>query len=125
MTVKELYALTKELMFEKPSSTTYDNYLVGNLNRLLVELFHENNMARVFKDKEKLETPQTIPSTNYNDVVIELEDEYARNVLPLGLAARFFIDDDLNKYSLFNTDYQNSRVFHQRMISKDKLDATN
>lgn len=124
ITVKEVYTLTKELMFEKPSSTIYDNYLIGNLNRLLVELFNENNVARVFNGKQKLESPQVLPKQNYQDIEIELEDEYARNVLPLGLAARFFIDDDLSKYAMYSTDYNNARVINQKLISKEKLNAT-
>lgn len=124
MTVKELYSLTKELMFEKPSSTIYDNYLVGNLNRLLVELFAENNLARVRNGKSKLEAPQVIPSQNYQNIELDLEDDYARNVLPLGLAARFLIDDDLNKYAIFSTDYNNARVAAQRLVSKKKIDAS-
>jgi len=124
MKVKEVYELTKQLMFEKPSSTIYDNYLVGNLNRLLVELFAENNLARVRNNKEKLDTPQTIPSTNYSDIEIEMEDEYARNILPLGLAARFFIDDDLNKAAQFSTDYNNARVMAQKIVGVSKLNAS-
>lgn len=121
MTVKELYSLTKEIMFEKPSSTIYDNYLVGNLNRLLVELFHENNMMRVFNGKSMLEEPQIIPTTLYDDVELTYEDTMVRNIIPLGLAARFLIDDDLNKYSLFNTDYNNARVMNQKLVSKEKI----
>lgn len=124
MTVKELYELTKQLMFEKPSSTIYDDYLVGNLNRLLVELFEENNMARIFYGKEKLDAPQVIPSQNYQNVEIEMENEYVRNVLPLGLAARFLIDDDLNKYAIFNTDYNNARVMVQKLVGQEKIDAS-
>jgi len=123
MKVNEVYTLTKEIMFEKPSSTIYDNYLIGNLNRLLSELFNENNVARVFKGKEKLESPQVLPKQNYQDIEIELEDEYVMNILPLGLAARFMIDDDLNKYAIYNADYNNQRVMNQKLVSRKKLDA--
>lgn len=119
-TVEQLYALTKELMFEKPSSNIYDSYLIGNLNRLLVELFEENNACRVFKGKAKLAAPQKVNSRA--DELI-YEDEYVLNVLPLGLASRFLIDDDLNKYSIFSTDYNNARVLNQKLVSKEKLDA--
>lgn len=126
MNVKELYALTKQMMFEKPSSTIYDSYLIGNLNALLVELFDENNLCRVWNGKKLLTAPQVIPSQNYSNVELEYEDEYVRYVLPLGLASRFLIDDDLNKYSLYNTDYKNARVIHQKLVSKEKLkDAAN
>ena len=119
-TVEQLYALTKELMFEKPSSNIYDSYLIGNLNRLLVELFEENNACRVFKGKTKLAAPQKV-SSRADELIYE--DEYVLNVLPLGLASRFLIDDDLNKYSIFSTDYNNARVLNQKLVSKEKLDA--
>lgn len=110
-------------MFEKPSSTIYDNYVVDHLNRLLIELFDENNMARVFKGKEKLTEPQVIPSQNYQNIELIYEDEYVRNVLALGLAARFSIDDDLNKFSLLNVDYNNARVNAQKLVSRNRLYA--
>ena len=119
-TVEQLYVLTKELMFEKPGSNIYDSYLIGNLNRLLVELFEENNACRVFNGKTKLAAPQQVSSRS--DELI-YEDEYVLNVLPLGLASRFLIDDDLNKYSIFATDYNNARVLNQKLVSKEKLDA--
>ena len=120
-TAKDVYEHAKSLMFEKPSSTIYDNYWKPNLNRILVELFNENNIARVFNGKKKLEAPQVIESASD---VMEYEDEYVLNVIPLGLAARFLIDDDLNKYAIFNTDYNNARVSAQKLVSKEKLDAS-
>lgn len=123
MKVKEVYELTKQIIYEKPTSTIWDKYLVGNLNRLLQELFRENNMCRVSKGLEKLEHPQTIPSQNYLNVEIELEEEYARNVLPLGLAAQFEIDDDYNKYSIFHTEYMNARTIQQRIVGVSRLEG--
>lgn len=121
MTVKDIYDITKQIMFEKPSSTIYDNYLIANLNRLLAELFHENNMCRMFFGKPRLEE---IPQISSRDDEIPFEPEYALNVLPLGLAARFAIDDDLNKYSIYNTDYQNARVMAQKLVGQEKMDAS-
>jgi len=121
MTVKEVYDAAKDLMNEKASSTTYDSVLVTNINRLLVELFGENNLARIRNGKTKLSEPQVIPKTNYLNVELELEHEYAMNVMPLGLAARFFIDDDLNKYGILNTDYNNARVMTQKLVSHKKI----
>lgn len=120
MTVEELYKITKQLMFEKPSSTIYDNYLFGNLNRLLVELFEENNMSRIFKGKMTLSEPLKVSELNDE---LTYESEYINNVLPLGLAASFLIDDDLQKYSIFNTKYNNARVINQKIVSKEKIDA--
>ncbi len=120
MTVEELYKITKQLMFEKPSSTIYDNYLFGNLNRLLVELFEENNMSRIFKGKMTLSEPLKVSELNDE---LTYESEYINNVIPLGLAASFLIDDDLQKYSIFNTKYNNARVINQKIVSKEKIDA--
>ena len=117
-TVNDLYKITKDLMVEKGSSKIYDEPLLTNVNRLLVELFNENNYARIFNGKSKLTSPQKV--TSRSDELV-YEDEYVYNVLPLGLAARFFIDDDLNKYTIFNTDYNNARVSAQKILSKEKL----
>lgn len=119
-TVNDVYKKTKDLMFEKGSSKIYDDFLINNINRLLVELFHENNVMRVFNGKEKLEAPQVV-SARSDELIYE--DDIVYNVLPLGLAARFFIDDDLNKYSIFSTDYNNARVSNQKIVSRKKLDA--
>ena len=120
MTVNELYQKTKAIMFEKPSSNIYDQFLIENVNRLLVELFNENNAARIFNDKSPLSNPQQV--SDVNDKLV-YETEYVSNILPLGLAARFLIDDDLNKYSIFNTDYNNARVMAQKLVSKAKINA--
>lgn len=119
-TVEQLYSMTKAIMFEKPSSNIYDNYLIANLNRVLVELFQENNVLRVFNGKKKYDRPQQV--SGRTDTLL-YEDEIVLNVLPLGLASRFLIDDDLNKYSIFATDYNNARVMAQKLVSKEKLDA--
>ena len=54
MTVQELYKLTKNLMFEKPTSKDYDNYYMDNINVLLSENFDLNNHVREFRGKEPL-----------------------------------------------------------------------
>ena len=122
ITVKQLYKQTKEIMFEKASSTTYDSYVVGNLNLLLSELFDENNIARVFNGNSKLREPQRLPDTNYQAIELIYEDEYLYNVLPYGLAAQFFIDDDLNKYSIYSTKYNNARVMAQKVVSLKRFE---
>ena len=120
-TVNDVYKITKDLMFEKGSSKIYDDFLISNINRLLVELFNENNVMRVFNGKPKLEAPQVVSARSD---ILTYEDDIVYNVLPLGLAARFFIDDDLNKYSIFSTDYNNARVSNQKIVGRKKLDAS-
>ncbi len=119
-TVNDVYKITKDIMFEKGSSKIYDDFLISNINHLLFELFHENNVMRVFNGKSKLESPQVVSARSD---VLTYEDDIVYNVLPLGLAARFFIDDDLNKYTICNTDYNNARVSNQKIVGRKRLDA--
>ena len=119
-TVNEIYSLTKTLMFEKPSSTIYDSYLIGNLNRVLRETYEENNMERMYKGKAPLkEVPYVVNTTD----VIDYEDVYLNEIIPLGLASYFLIDDDLNKYSIYITDYKNSRITNQKIVSQEVIDG--
>ena len=121
MTVEEIYSITKIIMFEKPSSTIYDNYLIQNLNRVLTDLFDENNMERLWNGKEQL-TDYVIVSEREDDV--PYEPLYCQLIIPLGLATYFEIDDDLAKYNLYYTDYMNARIRYQRAIPQDVLDGT-
>ncbi len=111
MTVKELYELAKAMMFEKSTSRDYDNYYIPWINVLLSENFDiENSMLRADG-----ETPlDEIPTVSADTDVLPYHDRINREILPLGLAARFFIDDDLSKYDIYNTDYQNARMAYMR-----------
>ncbi len=105
MTVKELYEQAKSLMFEKKSSRDYDNYYMPWLNTLLSEGFKINNQLRLFKGKEAL---TSIPRVTAETDELTYEDEMLYEVLPYGLAANFYIDDDVSKYDILHTYYQNS-----------------
>lgn len=120
MKVSDMYALTKQVMFEKPSSTIYDNYLFGNLNLVISELFNENNNARMFKGKKPLKEVPVV--ANLDDEIV-YEEEYQREVMPVGLASYFLIDDDLQKYHIYSVRYNNARVINQRLVSKEVVDA--
>lgn len=104
MTVRELYELAKNMMFEKKSSKDYDNYYMLWINVLLSENFNLNNHLREKHDKDPLER---IPTVSNDTDTIPYETEMCWEILPYGLAAKFFIDDDLSKYDIFNTDYEN------------------
>ena len=78
-TVNEIYAKTKGLMFEKGTSKVYDDYVIPNLNLILMELFQENNICRIFNGKSKLESPQQV--TSLTDA-LAYEDEYVFKVIP-------------------------------------------
>ena len=120
MTVDELYSLTKNIMFEKPSSTIYDNYLIGNVNRVISELFNENNMERMFYGKAPL---TEVPLVKNRTDELQYEDVYLNEIMPLGLASYFLLDDDLNKYSIYITDYKNARIMNQKLVSQEIIDG--
>lgn len=120
MTVEELYSLTKTIMFEKPSSTIYDNYLIGNVNRVISELYMENNMERMFYGKPPL---REVPFVKERSDVLQFEDKFVNEIMPLGLASYFLLDDDLNKYSIYITDYKNARIMNQKLVSQEIIDG--
>lgn len=120
MTVEELYSKTKQMYFEKPSSTTYDPYLLENVNRVIRECFDENNMERMFIGIAPLTKP---PYVNDRTDDIPYEDIFLNEIMPLGLAAYFLIDDDLSKYQIYITDYKNARIRNQKIVSQEVIDA--
>lgn len=120
MKVSELYKNTKAMFFEKPSSTIYDNYLIPNLNRVIVECFDYNNMERMFRGKKPLDSIPLV--TSVNDELV-YEDIYINHIMPIGLSAYFLIDDDLSKYSIYITDYKNELIKNQKIVSQEKMDA--
>lgn len=124
MTVDELYSLTKIEMFEKPSSTIYNDFLIGNVNRVILDLFEENNMERMYFGKPPL---KEIPLVKNSTDEIQYETTIANGIMPLGLSAYFFLDDDLNKYSIYITDYNNARIKNQKIVPQEVINgfATN
>jgi hypothetical protein len=104
MTVRELYELAKNMMFEKKSSKDYDDYYMLWINVLLSENFNLNNHLRLKHGKTKMTRVPTVSADTDN---IPYETEMCWEILPYGLAAKFFIDDDLSKFDIFNTDYEN------------------
>jgi hypothetical protein len=111
MTVKELYELAKAMMFEKSTSRDYDNYYIPWINVLLSENFDINNSLLRSIGEEPLDE---IPSVSLDTDVLPYEDRVCREILPYGLAAHFFIDDDLSKYDIFNTKYENARMAYMK-----------
>ena len=111
MTVKELYELAKAMMFEKSTSRDYDNYYIPWINVLLSENFDINNSLLRAIGEEPLDD---IPTVSLDTDVLPYEDRICREILPYGLAAHFFIDDDLSKYDIFNTKYENARMAYMK-----------
>ena len=105
MTVRELYELAKSMMFEKQSSTDYDNYYIPWINVLLSENFELNNHLRAKHGEDPLDE---VPFVTADTDEIKYEREMCYEILPFGLAQNFFIDDDLSKYDIFHTYYENA-----------------
>ena len=119
MTVNDLYMKTKAWMFEKPSSTIYDNYIVEICNKVLAETYEENNMLRMFKGKVPfIDGVLAHQVSNITDE-LDYEDEYLLDVIPKGIDSNFLMDDDLSKMSIYQTEYNNARVMHQVMVASD------
>ena len=74
----------------------------------------------MFNGKAPLDS---VPYITGLDDDVDYEDVYLNNIIPLGLATYFFIDDDLNKYNLYNVRYQNARIMNQKFLTKEEIDA--
>ena len=122
MTVNEIYQKTKAWMFEKPSSTIYDNYIIEITNKVLAELFEENNMCRMHKGMSPYQDGVQYHQVSAMTDEIDYEPEYLLDVIPKGIDANFLMDDDLSKMSIYQTEYNNARVMHQCVVSQDTLD---
>ena len=121
MKLSEIYAKSKAWMFEKKSSTIYNDYIVEIANKIIAELYEENNMLRMFKGKLPfVDGPSAHMITELSND-IDFEEEYQYDVMPKGITANFLMDDDLNKMSLYETEYNNARVIHQVMVSSSRI----
>lgn len=117
MTLNDLYSKTKAWMFYEPSSPVYDNYIVEIANKVLAELYEENNMLRMFKGKAPFFDGISAHQVSTLTDELDYEDEYLLDVIPKGIDANFLMDDDLGRMSIYQTEYNNARVAHQCMVS--------
>lgn len=107
MNVKELSTMARSLMMDNLSSSHLDDYVLPHVNVLIAELFTENNQLRVRKNKSVL---YSIPFVKSEDDELIYEDEMLYNVMPKGLAARYFQDeDDRSRYTMMQTEYMSAR----------------
>lgn len=111
MTVKELYERAKSLMFEKQSSKDYDNYYIPWTNVLLSENFDLENSLLLRDGEDALDE---IPMVTSDTDELPYHNVINYEILPYGLAANFFIDDDLSKYDIFHTYYQNAQMKYMK-----------
>ena len=122
MTLSQMYQKTKAWMFEKPTSKVYDPYIAEICNKVLAELYNENNMMRIFKGKEPFTDGIEAHLVENLTDEIDYEEEYQFEVIPKGIDANFFMDDDLAKMSKYDVEYNNARVKNQVLVSKCRLE---
>lgn len=108
-------------MYEKSSSTIYDNYIIEIVNKVLAETYNENNMMRMFKGKLPFIDGIGAHQVSRMDDELDYEDEYQYDVIPKGIDASFELDDDMSKMSVFQTEYNNARVSNQCMVSDERV----
>ena len=120
-TLNEIYHKTKCWMFEKSSSNIYDTYIIEITNKVLAETYEENNMCRMFHGKVPFIDGVAAHQVSALSDELDYEDEYVLDVIPKGIDANFLMDDDLNKMSKYDTEYNNARVMHQKFVSKEKI----
>ena len=122
MTLQDMYKKTKAWMFEKTTSRIYDPYVYEITNKVLAELYEENNMMRMFKGKAPFQDgPQNHFVSDMSDE-LDYEDEYLYEVIPKGIDANFLMDDDLSKMSIYQTEYNNARVKCQVLVPQSTLE---
>lgn len=135
MTVKELYEKTKKWMFEKTTSKVFDDYCIEVCNKVLADIYDLNNKCRMFYGHKPLTKIPQVTSMSDELGVIETETsldetqdglgimpEFQLYVVPLGMDANFLMDDDLSKKSIYDSEYYNAKVMHQKIVSKAKMD---
>ena len=122
MTLNELYMKTKLWIFEKPSSTFYDNYIIEITNKVLAEIYDENNMARMFHGKLPWTDGISAHLVSNMDDELNYEEEYLYDVIPKGIDANYLFDEDLARMDIYQTEYNNARVEKQVLLSKCEVD---
>lgn len=112
--VQEIYTYALALMYENLKNTKdYDQYLIPMMNILLAENFELNNNNRKAYGKEPL---TEIPKVTAKSDIVPYEPIFCRQILPLGLAASFFVDDSMNKHADYFAQYNNARVSVERAV---------
>lgn len=122
MTLNELYMKTKLWIFEKPSSTNYENNIVPITNKVLAEIYDENNMARMFHGKLPWTDGMMAHQVSNMSDDIDYEEEYLLDVIPKGIDANFLFDEDLARMDIYQTEYNNARVEKQVLLSQCVID---
>ncbi len=87
----------------KEQSPEYADFAVPLINLLLMQTFECNNSIRSAKGLQELDEVYEIESLEDE---LPCENELAREALPLGLCARFVMDeDDMAKVAYYQNEY--------------------
>ncbi len=116
MTVDDVYYLSKAWMFERMSSDVWDNYILPVTNKIIAEIWEENNMLRM---KKGLLPLLSCPRAQYRTDDLDdlgIMEEYQIDVIPKGIDAMLLLDDDMAKSGRYDTEYNNARVMHQVIL---------
>lgn len=91
------------LATDQAQSPEYTDYAVPLINLLLAQTFSCNNSIRAYKGLEELEEIYEIQSLQDE---LPCEIELVREALPLGLCARFVMDEeDMAKVAYYQNEY--------------------
>lgn len=121
MKVREIYKLTKSWIFEKQGSTNFDDQIIDITNKVLAELYEQNNMCRMFYGKVPF-IDGIAPHLVHNlDDEVDFEEEFQLEIIPKGIDANLLLDDDLSKKAIYDVEYNNAQVSHQKMVSNERV----
>lgn len=109
-TALEVFKIAKSNIQERNTSRDFDYDWKTMLNIGLSNLFEVNNEYRLSLNKEPL---TEIPYISNNEDVIPYEHQIVLELLVIYLCREFMKDEDLNKYSLFDTQFLNN---YQRLV---------
>ena len=88
MKLSEIYAKSKAWMFEKKSSTIYNDYIVEIANKIIAELYEENNkLYRYWVEEVKIGDDDITTVTNLNTRKVTSDNSdyiisYSRDFVP-------------------------------------------
>ena len=123
MTAQEIFNIAFTLMFgEEGEESDYTPFWINTLNFIIAENYKTNNTLRVMRGKEAL---TSMPLVTAMGDTVDFEDEFTRQIFPMGCAGYIYTDDDKglgqaykNKY-----EYERSQVLEARYETIEEVDG--
>ena len=121
-TVKDLFDAVLALMFAKDAEREeYEGGFFALLNLCLAENFALNNNLRRARGEEPL---QTIPELSLESDALPYEETLNRALLPLGIAATLFADDDETGIAnVYREQYEAAKTRLARAVPREMRDV--